>query len=291
LVLAWNFAHQAFWYCRDRAVAIAHGRWQICEVCGRRSLMLYRRRVIPLRLVEMWGLKPRVARALAQKESLDCASCGAKLRARRLAQSILKHVSPGGSGPLPRSLHDWARLPQSRTLSIAEINLIDGLHAQLATLPGLVFSDYRDENALEANAEGVACEDLTHLSYADARFDLVLTSETLEHVPDLQTALAEIHRVLKCGGVHIFTIPLLPDVEFTFERATLLPDGRIKPRNGPLLHHPGGDVGYPVFTEFGGDAARLFHEAGFDTEIDFGPVCEDDLAQVFVCRKRVEPGG
>ena len=47
-------------------------------------------------------------------------------------------------------------------------------------------------------------------------FDLVLTSETLEHVPDLAAASREIRRVLVPGGRHIFTIPLLPDVPRTF---------------------------------------------------------------------------
>ena len=78
----------------------------------------------------------------------------------------------------------------------------------------------------------------------------------------------------------------------------------------PRICHPGGDWGYPVFTEFGTDLPELLAQAGFETEVQFGPVSEDDLAQVYVCRKptwlravrvhdrsaaeserRVEPGG
>ena len=40
------------------------------------------------------------------------------------------------------------------------------------------------------------------------RFDLVLTSETLEHVPDPRLALRETLRVLRPGGRHVFTVPL-----------------------------------------------------------------------------------
>ena len=58
--------------------------------------------------------------------------------------------------------------------------------------------------------DGFRSEDLTRLTYSDASFDLVLTSETLEHVPDLEAALREIRRVLVPGGRHIFTIPQLP---------------------------------------------------------------------------------
>jgi ubiquinone/menaquinone biosynthesis C-methylase UbiE len=42
----------------------------------------------------------------------------------------------------------------------------------------------------------VPSEDLCALSYADASFDLVVTSDTLEHVPDVDAALREIPRVL-----------------------------------------------------------------------------------------------
>lgn len=248
--------------------------------------MLYRRRVIPPKLAELWGLTPRRAEALARKESLDCASCGAKLRARRLARTVLD-LYPVGSPPAPaRSLREWARHPESRCLRIAEINRIDGLHEAIAELPLLAYSDYREEGA---TADGARSEDLTRLTYADASFDLVLTSESLEHVPDLRKALGEIHRVLVPGGRHVFTVPLLPGVAKTFARAVLRADGMVEPRAIPI-RHPGGDVGYPVFTEFGADLPEILDREGFEVEVRFGPTTEEDLGQVFVCRKR-EAGG
>src|SRR5215470_19452901 len=89
LVPVWNAAHQYGWVARDYLDALAHRRFEHCAVCGRFRPMLYRRRVIPRRLEELWGLTPRLAEALAQKESCDCASCGAKLRCRRLARAVL----------------------------------------------------------------------------------------------------------------------------------------------------------------------------------------------------------
>ena len=47
------------------------------------------------------------------------------------------------------------------------------MHAWIADLPRLRYSEYSEEG-----------EDIQALSYADRSFDLVLTSETLEHVPD-----------------------------------------------------------------------------------------------------------
>ncbi len=46
------------------------------------------------------------------------------------------------------------------------------------------------------------------LPFSGASFDLVVASEVLEHVPDIQRALAEIKRVLRPGGRIAITVPL-----------------------------------------------------------------------------------
>ncbi len=219
---------------------------------------------------------------MARKESLDCSRCGAKLRARRLA-SVLLTLDP--ATPAPRSLRDWVGMAETRTLRVAEINRIDGIHEILSELPLLQSSDFVENAPPGSFRDGIRSEDLTALSYEAASFDLVLTSESLEHVPDLARALAEIHRVLAPGGRHVFTIPLLPGVPATFSRAKLDPEGAIVDL-APAIFHPGGDVGYRVFTEFGADAVDIFQAAGFEVETRFGPVTEDDVAQVYVTRKR-----
>src|SRR5262249_51652729 len=147
-----------------------------------------------------------------------------------------------------RSVVDWARGAEARALRVAEINRIEGLHEALRTLPDLAFSDFTLGAAPGEVVQGVRSEDLTRLTYPDASFDLVLTSETLEHVPDLGAALAETRRVLVPGGRHLFTIPLLPDVPQTFARSAVRSDGTVE-RRAPEIRHPGGDAGYPVFTE------------------------------------------
>ena len=48
---------------------------------------------------------------------------------------------------------------------------------------------------------GVLRGDATALPFRNGPFDAVITSEVLEHIPDDTGALAELHRVLRPGGV------------------------------------------------------------------------------------------
>jgi SAM-dependent methyltransferase len=268
--------------------AVRHGRFGRCDVCGRVGPWLYRRGVIPPKLEALWELSPRLAEALARKESSDCAWCGAKLRARRLARVVLETFPVGEPPCLTRSLAQWVCSPAARALRVAEINRIEGIHEAIGSLPLFAFSDFTPGAGPGEVVRGTRSEDLTRLTYPSGSFDLVLTSETLEHVPNLGRGLAEIGRVLVPGGWHIFTVPWLPGVERTYARAIARPDGTME-HHAVEICHPGGDVGYPVFTEFGADFPEILYRAGFDVDVRFGPPTEDDLGQVIVTRKRVEP--
>ena len=93
--------------------------------------------------------------------------------------------------------------------------------AELAT------SEYFDDVAPGTLRDGVRCEDVQHLSFADASFDLVTHTEVFEHVPDDAQGFRELHRVLRPGGLMLFTVPL-HDAVTTIERAQL--------REGELVH-------------------------------------------------------
>ena len=286
LVPCWNAAHQYGWIAHDYLDAAVHRRFEHCPVCGRFRPMLYRRRVIPRRLEELWGLSPRLAESLARKESCDCASCGAKLRCRRIAEAVLA-LYPVGNPPVPApSLARWVEYLEIQSLRIAEINRIDGLHDVLLRLPQFASSDYRPGSAPGAVVDGVRSEDLTRLTYPDDAFDLVLTSESLEHVPDLDAALSEIRRVLVPGGRHIFTVPVLPETPRTFPAPSSGPMGasRTAPRGSPTRAGIGAIRSSP---SSGPICPICCVGRGSRSNVLFGPTRDDDLAQVYVCRKPV----
>ncbi|MGQ9518034.1 MAG: class I SAM-dependent methyltransferase [Anaerolineae bacterium] len=50
-------------------------------------------------------------------------------------------------------------------------------------------------------------EDIQGLSFLDEQFSAIICNHVLEHVPEDERALLECSRVLKSGGVALFTVP------------------------------------------------------------------------------------
>ena len=72
-----------------------------------------------------------------------------------------------------------------------------------ATLGGMVDAGEIDLERFK----GVLRGDATKLPFADGSFDVVITSEVLEHIQDDVAAIAEMVRVLKPGGHFAATVP------------------------------------------------------------------------------------
>jgi SAM-dependent methyltransferase len=141
--------------------------------------------------------------------------------------------------------------PRFRGLDVAEVNAAGRMHPYLAALPGLSYVEYPEE-------------DVQALSWAAGSFDLLLTSETLEHVPDLDAALRETRRVLRPGGRHVLTVPVDPRLTATSSRSGL-----------PPQHHGRGGGPFSLVTrktdllahwDIGADFAERVAAAGFDVE-------------------------
>ena len=227
-----------------------------CGTCGFAGRPLHRNVLWP-ELVAAWELPPDWARWMDEREGSRCAWCGSSLRSGQLASAIVTSVNDrAGSGAT--TLSALFRDARARGLKIAEINSAGNLHRYLKRCPGLRYSEF------ESKRPEVPHEDLIKLTYADASFDLAITSDTLEHVPDIDAALREILRVLKPGGAHVFSTPVVWSRP-TRQRATLH-GGELTHLLAPSHHGPPGtgQTDFLVFYEFGADFTDRCTAAGFE---------------------------
>ncbi len=98
--------------------------------------------------------------------------------------------------------------------------------------------------------------DLRAQPFANAEFDIVVTQDVFEHVPEPLRAFAEIHRTLRAGGAHVFTLPRQLHAD-TRARARLV-DGRSELLL-PAQHHrnPIEQGGSLVVTDWGRDLEAM----------------------------------
>lgn len=74
---------------------------------------------------------------------------------------------------------------------------------------------------------GYRNENLECLTFPDDSVDLIVTQDVLEHVFDAAAVFAEIGRVLRPGGLHVLTTPLVRELEPSVRKARLQGDGAV----------------------------------------------------------------
>jgi len=123
-------------------------------------------------------------------------------------------------------------------------------------------------------ADGALMADITRLQFANECFDIIVSSEVLEHVPDLYAAFDEVYRVLRPGGVHIFTVPPAK----TTKKLAVVENGIIKHLVHPPEYHgdPLGKGGILAFWHLGPDFPQWFSECDLEFEVVMGPEGKDE---------------
>jgi SAM-dependent methyltransferase len=205
---------------------------ETCVVCGG-SQFVTPGAVLSDDLARQWELTPEERASVERQQMQRCERCGVTMRCRMLALAVMTALDHRGL------FVDFVRKYRGTVLEINECGTLTG---QLARLRRRTLAEYPSV-------------DMTAMPYADGTFDLVLHSDTLEHVPDPVQGLRECLRVLKPGGYLSYTVPAVVG------RLTRRRDGLERSYHGT----PGDDLDdWLVHTEYGSDAWTQLFEAGFE---------------------------
>ena len=204
------------------------------------------------------------------------------MRERGVAQALIDLY-----GDTQTCLRDLCKTPRFSSLTIYEPGVSGPHRCYMKALPFYRQSFYRRTRPLGAYIDGVANQNLEQLTYESGLFDVVVTSDMLEHVRKPKVAFAEIRRVLKLGGSHVFSVPLqfpMPG-KTTWRVDTSTDDDRWILE--PVYHGDGAGGKSLVYTDFGADMIDDLERSGMETKFSFVDATTSQRRKVvvFICRK------
>jgi SAM-dependent methyltransferase len=165
----------------------------------------------------------------------------------------------------------------------------------------IVSSNIRNKTAHYTTADFLRqdCDfklDMSHMpEIKNESFDVVIAFDVLEHVPDYQKALEEVHRILSSNGFAIFTVPQKDNLGVIYEDPTIVtPEDRTK-HFGQWDHLRIFGDDFPITVEGKGFRVITVNESMFSKDINkkhvlFPPqLSKHPLAtnfrKVFFCQK------
>ncbi len=227
-----------------------------CPVCGKATLFL---------LTQI----PEIIRNHAV-----CLRCRSSSRNRHIALHIIKAFRNYGVS----RIGDFQNLPNIKILNTSTTT---PLAKAFGRGPNIFCSEFSEDAEPGSIKDGILNQDLTRLTFADNSLDLVVTEDVFEHVPDYMPGFRQVHRVLKVGGTHIFSIP------FYFDQRTR--ELFRMEENRPVLFEPieyHGDPfrgNIPCFTHLGYDLIGWLEKMGFRVKIEFSSFAEETRYGTFDC--------
>ncbi len=224
-----------------------------CYVCG--GTEFSSTEVLWPELINDWRINSEEIAYINRQQGTACSACGNNLRSIAIANAILTKYAFGGT------LVEFFKSCDGAKLRVLSINTSGGLSSAFEILENYKLAEYPEH-------------DMTCLEFPDETYDLIVHSDTLEHVPAPVLGLKECARLLSPGGSCIFTIPMII--------------GRMSAdRSGKKLSYHGcvttsaGD--WAVQTEYGADAWTDCIKAGFSSVTIH--CLEYPSAFAFECRK------
>lgn len=232
-----------------------------CNVCGKSVRFFYQEKAL-------W------------RESLNCENCRTTSRYRSITRGILRAVTEL-SGQESQSL---AALPGSGTKKLSVYDTQPPFYYDPCAypLPDLLkatgwidvqLSQYKPNKPMgKILAKGITNQNLECLTFADGSLDIVITSDVMEHVRLDDRAHSEIYRVLKPGGIYIFTVPhdrawaeTLIRVQTTDPEDSSKDVHLLEPEYHGDTNSDGGG-GVLAYRTYGRDIEKHLSELGFEVE-------------------------
>ena len=266
-----------------------------CNVCGERTRFSYTDRAL-------------------FRESLLCGSCRATSRYRSIARGLLIAFERI-AGVRARSLSALPNRAGVSRLAVYDTQVPFDNGASAYPIPwrleGLPWVDLQLSAWRPSEPEGsplapqiltgrrlrrarATNQNLERLTFPDASFDVVVTSDVMEHVRRDELAHREIRRVLRPGGFYVFTVPHFRDRETLVRVRVVDPadpskDEDVLPReyHGDANSEDGRALAYRGYgTDLDQTLVRLGFEVAY-TKDDF-PQLGILNTELFLCRVAAE---
>jgi len=212
------------------------------------------------------------------RELLICENCVLNSR-KRCMLTLLKKLAKNSDSSLAVFMYEQISHVFKIAEKITNISLTGSEFLGYDKKPGEIIENIRNEDAM-------------NLSFQENSFNVIISNDVFEHVPDINKALCEAYRVLKNSGTLLISIPFYRGNEKT-QRSAVLEKGKIKHLKPPTYHvNPMAEKESSlVFYEFGWDFLNFLKTAGFKDvyvlgyyDIFYGHL-GDDLQFIFIGKK------
>jgi len=206
-----------------------------CPICGGEDFESHI--VLWDELIDEWGLNEYEVNYINRQQGLFCCQCKCNLRSMAIAFAILQLYEFHGT------FVKFIDCRLAKKIKLLEINEAGGLNIFLRKLANHRLISYPEYDVMNLN------------TIDNSTYDLIIHSDTLEHVSDPIAGLKECYRILKHNGVCIFTVPII------YGRLTRHRKGL---KNS--YHGTKGALTYDLLVhyEFGADVWKFLFEAGFN---------------------------
>lgn len=212
-----------------------------CIACNRKSLFLvdgqFGGEVVDGALMPNW------------RERMECKYCHMNNRQRLIVGLILQKV-------VNKSLSIYFMEQVTPIFQWAQKNL-----GKDHRIIGSEYLGYEYQGGKIIN--GIQHENIEKLSFEDNEFDLIISNDVFEHVPNPSIAFKECSRVLKLEGEMLATIPFYDNLEYSVKRARI-ENNEVQYLLEPQFHgNPLSEKGSLVFNDFGWDLLATIKLNGF----------------------------